>query len=166
MIGLIINVIASVSVGIAIMAPFSTVLLLSRRIERISGARSYWHLFLISIVFYVAYVLVTWSDPFGIFSLQPLTLLSGTALLMLSALSAALGMMGLMATIDYNTYRIFLAFTSVGAVTPIILGLSLNYIATSSIPLSIAILTLLEGFLTYCFISLILFTFKIQIDFR
>ncbi len=154
MTGLIINVMASVSVGIAIMAPFSTVLLLSRRIERISGVRSYWHLFLISIMFYVAYVLVTWSDPFGIFSLEPLTLLSGTALLMLSALSVALGMMGLMATIGYNTYRIFVAFTFVGVVTPIILGLSLNYIATSSIPLSIVILTLLEGFLTYCFISL------------
>jgi len=72
---------------------------------------------------------------------------------MLSALSTAFGMMGLMNTIGYNTHRIFLAFTSLGAVTPIILGLSLNYIATSSIPLSIAILTLLEGFLTYCFVS-------------
>ncbi|MCP8315177.1 MAG: hypothetical protein H3Z53_12540 [archaeon] len=155
MLDYLIDAIACASIGIAIIAPFLTVLLLSRRIERISGVRSYWHLFLFSIIFYVIHLLVEWSNILGNLTLEPLILLLYiTAPLMLSALSTAFGMMGLMSTIDYSTGRIFLAFTSVGVAVPIILGLGLNYIATPLLPLPIAILTLLQGFLMFCYISL------------
>jgi hypothetical protein len=95
-----------------------------------------------------------WSDPFGILLFEPLKLHLGTTLLMLSALSTAFGMIGLMNTIGYNPHRIFLAFTSLGVAMPIILSLSLSDIFIPLLPLSIATLTLLMGFLSWCYISL------------
>lgn len=147
------NLILCASIGIAIIAPFLTILLLSRRIERISGIRSYWHLFLSSIVFYALHFLVAWN-PFNIFLLETQKLLLGNALLMLSTLSAALAMIGLMSTANYSAGRAFLSITSLGLAIPIVLSLGFNYIATPLISLPIAVLTLLLGFLVWCYISL------------
>jgi len=137
----------------AIVAPFLTILLLSRRIEKISGVRSYWHLFLLSIIFYVIYLVVNLGNILGIFELQPIAL-STIAPLMISALSVAIGMMGLISTTNYPTRRIFLSITSLGLALPVILGLSLSYITTPSIPTPITVLILLLGFLSWCYISL------------
>lgn len=74
--------------------------------------------------------------------------------LMISALSVAIGMMGLISTTNYPTRRIFLFITSLGLALPVILGLSLSYITTPSIPTPITVLILLLGFLSWCYISL------------
>ena len=111
-------------------------------------------LILISYTFYVIYLSISWVYILGIITIDPLvSLFYGTTLLMLSALSVALSMMGLMSTIDYPVKRIFLIFTYVGVAIPIILGLSLTYFTAPLLPLFITILTLLQGFLMWCYLS-------------
>ncbi|MGB9660276.1 MAG: RAD55 family ATPase [Nitrososphaerales archaeon] len=154
MLDILTHVITCASIGIVIVAPFLTVLLLSRRIERISGVRSYWHLFLFSIIFYVIHVIVEWGDLLGIFTVEPFTLLFLiTSTLLLSSLSVALAMMGLMSMIGYRANKIFLTFTSMGVIIPILLSLSLNYMTTPLLSFPMAVLILLQGFLMWCYIS-------------
>jgi len=150
-------VLGDISVGISIILPFLTISFLARRIERISGVRSYWPFFIISIIFYVVHLFIRWLGMLNIVNLGLMQSLYNTATLLLATLSVALGMVGVVSLAGYNPKKISLVFTFFGVTTPIAVGIILTYFKFAPFLPYPTIQALLQGFLAWTFLSLAYF---------